>query len=684
MNSHDFDKQLTSDIRSKLAVILKEEPGLSPELAMARITKEMLKSNPFVPPEGDQCPINTLPDELLAYLFETGVQMEAEAMQFGEDDDEFEEDFSDEDEDEEKEGKEKEVIQMEVVDIDSAEDDEEWSDVDGEQDARWRRKRKGRAKSEAKDNDDENNDDSEVEEEEEELESELPFQVLVSHVCRRWRSVAIETPALWTLLNFEKGTLLDKHKAYIQRAKNVPLDINIDCTKADFDTDEDEDPETLETEGESKDKELLDCLRRSIDRSDSSLPNLFEDPNWHTRPGHDEPPPKFTELEDHYYTITEFSEVLDVIIPRVRQWKALSVGVSDYRWMYLLLARLHQCPSAETLDILELYHYDDNDSGETFQPRHLVTCFTPFHGQAPLLRHCTFWGVHLDWEASLGFLKNVEDIDLAYHTEEVRPSYQTFEVIVKSPNLQTLILSLSGPSGTEEDWRDAGLQPIHLSSLEGLTLRYHTPQYARSLLRFIDTPNLRSLHLDFDEEDYTEFARDLCKAQFGRSKSLLAGLENFKVSGLPCSRATVEKMLDQLAGLKSLNLNCQGEGELFCEALLKSTTGSSSSASASSSSASGKKLYCPALEAVTTAGITGKQMREFVEARKKAGVPLKKVMMSERDEIDISSEKWLKQNVKEFDLFDPSDSELEEYGDELIEFSDFEEEDEDDIEDDID
>jgi hypothetical protein len=647
MNNVDFDQRLTTDLREQLTEILKQEPGLSPEAAMTKITKDMLKNNPFVPPEGDKCPINILPDELLAYVFETGMQMEIAAMECGDVDDDDEFDMSDsEDEEDEEEGDDKDE---EIVDTmnGGGEDEEEWSDVDEEEETtRWR-KRKGKASG---DEDDEGEDD----EDEDEVQRELPFQVLVSHVSRRWRNVSLDTPTLWTLLTFEKGTLLEKHKAYVERAKTAPFNIIIDCTSAETD----EDMAVLVEE--IRDRELMNCLRRSIDRSDPSLPHIFGYPNWHTKPeelGLEGVVTQSSDVDGVSYTLAEFSQILDLLIPHVHQWRALSVSVSDYKWMYLLLARLHQCPPAEVLDTLELYHYDDNDSGETFEPPHLNTYFTPFHGQAPQLRHCVFWGVHLNWEASLSILENVEDLNLSYHTEEVRPSYQTFEAILKSPNLKTLRLLLSGPKGTEDDWRNAGQEPIHLPLLDALTLRYHSPTYARSLLRFIDSPNLKSLNIDFDEEDYTEFAKDLCKAPFGRSKSLLAGLEHFKLSGLPCSRAMVENMLDELRNLKSLNLNCQGEGEQFFETLLKATT--SSSSESGSSSAPGKKVYCPTLKEITTAGIEGRQLREFVEGRTKAGAPIERMFMSENDAIDNASERWLKENLKEFALFDPSDSEEE-------------------------
>lgn len=651
MENNNFKDQLTSDIKSKLTALLKQEPDLSPEAAMVKITKEMLENNPFVPPEGDKCPINVLPDELLAYIFEMGMNMEFEAKQFGENDEEYESGFSDSEEDESDEDEDE--TEQEIVEVEEdSKDDEEWSDVDEDEEVlRREKKKRGKAKigdSGEGDGDDEADGDDE-EDTDDENETELPFQVLVSHVCKRWRDIALATPSLWTLLDFQKGTPFDKHIAFVERAKNAPLDIIIDCTYADAYEDE---PELHVTEGEKRDRELVDCLKKSIDRSDPSLPDIFGDPNWHTRPGLDSPPPDRELLDDHYYSISELSEILDLLIPRVQHWRALSVSVSDYRWIYLLLARLHQCGPADTLEVMELYHYDDNDSGELFRPRHLAIRFTPFHGRTPRLRNCTFWGVHLDWDASLGIFKNVEDIELAYHTEEVRPSYKTLETILKSSDIKILTLCLSGPQGTEDDWRAAGATPIQVPSLEGLTLRYHSPHYACSLLRFLDTPNIKSLALDFDEQDYTDFAKDLCKAPHGRSKSLLSGLENFKVSGLPCSRALVDKMLEQLANLKSLNLNCIGEGEMFFEALLKTSASSDAGSSA-------RKIYCPALEAITTSGISGKQMREFVEVRAKAGVPVKRVFMSEKDDVDLSSERWLKDHVKEFEYFDPSDSEEE-------------------------
>lgn len=99
--------------------------------------KNIIMSNPWVPPTGDKCPINDLPTELLAHIFTLGALEENDP---DEEDDMYQENYDDEFED--------------IV-----ENDEDAEDEDNE------------------------------EEEEDEKATQLPFQVLVSHVCKHWRTV---------------------------------------------------------------------------------------------------------------------------------------------------------------------------------------------------------------------------------------------------------------------------------------------------------------------------------------------------------------------------------------------------------------------------------------------------------------------------------------------------------------
>lgn len=55
-----------------------------------------------------------------------------------------------------------------------------------------------------------------------------PFEILVSSVSRRWRSVALQTPRLWTVLNIDvENPTHDHHDLYLHRSKTCSLDITL-------------------------------------------------------------------------------------------------------------------------------------------------------------------------------------------------------------------------------------------------------------------------------------------------------------------------------------------------------------------------------------------------------------------------------------------------------------------------
>lgn len=54
------------------------------------------------------------------------------------------------------------------------------------------------------------------------------FLRAISHVSRRWRTVALDTASLWTSIDVSYGTSLDQAKAFAARSKNLPLDVRCD------------------------------------------------------------------------------------------------------------------------------------------------------------------------------------------------------------------------------------------------------------------------------------------------------------------------------------------------------------------------------------------------------------------------------------------------------------------------
>ncbi|TFK40561.1 hypothetical protein BDQ12DRAFT_647608 [Crucibulum laeve] len=608
----EHEKQALADISSTLASVLAENPKLTHEQAIEQTRLRMLKNNPFVPPEGDKCPVNDLPTELLAYIFRVGVDMQREEMELGTDDDEEEEyeqaldgvwDEEDSDEDEEvklmkrRAGKQKASLPLNAdePDVKADDGDEEWEDEDAEDD----------------------------EEEEEPEEPELPFQVLASHVCKHWREVALNAPQLWTSLNFLEGKPFEKSRTYIERAKGMPLDIYINATI----------PESMDAE----------------DHPDH--PNYVppEGDEHCEDPTHDHTPIM------PFFSHQEVEMIFDIIIPHVAQWRSFEISATLYNIMHALLQRLSKAGPAPLLETFQLYHYEECDDYGVFEPAELGESFKIFDGQAPKLEQVALWGVHLNWDASLSILRGLYDLELAYHAKNVRPSWETFTTMLKNnPELRVLSLCMSGPAGegTDEEW---GRDPLEIPSVKELVLCYHEPEYAVALVQHLDLPNLQALTLDYDEQDYNILGEQLCKPVRGKTKSLLAGLEHLKISGLPCSDQTADKVLEQLAELKSINLNCSGDEEMvYFNKLMKP-----------SSSAAGAKVYCPLLESLSTTGVEGAQIRAFVDSRIKAGHPVKKVFICEEDDVDPKDETWLRDRVETLEFFEASDSE-----DEIFELDD--------------
>lgn len=442
------------------------------------------------------------------------------------------------------------------------------------------------------------------------------FEVLVSHVCRLWRDIALNTPALWTRIDFDDEiTPYEMSQVYLERSKNAPLDISIDVTK------------------------------------DMALDGAEQELRIHSE---------------------ELDEMLGLVLPHVPHWRAIDISVSEYSVMHNALILMSQCPAAPMLEVLQLYHYEDPDEeSETFSPAVFKEQkFVLFCGNAPKLQHVALWGVHLNWAESR-FLSGLIDLELAYHPKDVRPSFNDFSRILrKSPGIDTLTLCQSGPAGGPVDWLTSIMeQPpdakgkasstvpsepiasITLDSLKSFVIAYVEAEYATALAERLAMPNVTSLAIDFDEDaDFNGFLTTITRPSPATDKSLLGGLEALKLSGIPCTdTALIADAYAAMTNLKSINLNFHFLSEPWHKLLAYGPTTPGSSTKPA--------VLLPRLEAMTTTGLDGRQVRHIVERRKDAGLTLKYLYMNEEDELEEEDEKWLKGNVAEFEYFEGSDEE---------------------------
>ncbi|KAF8840611.1 hypothetical protein BDN67DRAFT_968302 [Paxillus ammoniavirescens] len=442
-----------------------------------------------------------------------------------------------------------------------------------------------------------------------------PFQIVASHVCQHWRNVAFSTPSLWTYIAVSPCARppYEHVSTLLERSKSLPIDILVDCEPPDRDEDsvsEDED-----------------------EPSDDDLKYLFA-----------------------------------LLVPHIHRWRSMEVQVLSYEHMYAFLEAVSDpfISPASQLETLQLYHHDEEEESSSFAKPKLSKHFTLFGGSAPCLKNLALWGVHIDWSQSwLASASNLVTLNLEYHTEDVRPSWNAFATILRgAPALEKLSLRSSGPSGDPAQWiiepnpaHPGGdlNAPIQLLKLTDLELAFHSPTYASGLLRKLYIPALRSLALDFEDGDYTEFVTRLAEptATVGllpaneQPRSLLSGIETLKISGLPCSDQSVLTLYGELNILDGLNLSMDYLSDVFLDLLCmppRTFTGHNF-------------IWLPRLKTLFVSGTSGNKIREVVQNRKDAGVPLKSIYVEENCDVDDDDVEWIRDNVDMFEFFEGSDDE---------------------------
>ncbi|KAJ3536412.1 hypothetical protein NM688_g6841 [Phlebia brevispora] len=574
------------------------------------------EGNPLIPPKDGRCIINTLlPPELLAYIFEIGTY-----------DLEDDHDFP-------LPG----TSDLDVLaDLDatyngddalSSDSENGWHREDSDEEGEW--------STDQEDSDTGEDDDDEEEEE------ELEFPILVSHVCKHWREVALGNPTLWSVIEFVGQPTLQMNKLFLERARNAPLFISIDCSAA--------------AEGNAHPENEMELSQLETAKKN-----------------------------EVYMALEEF---LRLIQPHAWHLRELEVMVSHYLLMQLTLETLGSCSGAPILQTLQLYFYEDSDDDAQFNPpEYREQDFVIFHGDVPRLTRVALWGVHLDWKRST-FLSGLQEIEFAYHALDVRPSYRDFLRILRtSPALRCLSLCESGPAGMPVDWlasmtedgvnaedsEMSGESPLSITlPIPDLVLAFLPPDYLAELLKRISVPNVTHLALDFEDDDYTPLLERISTplASAGETRSVLAGLESLKLSGIPTRGiAVVSKVLSELQNLVALNINFNHVDRLWYKLLHHPEDVEPNHSTA-------RTVYCPRLHSLTVSGLNGSEVRRLVEERINRGYKLKQVYMDEADDLASRDQKWLEENLETFEFFEGSDDEDELVFDVDDDMSDFDDDD---------
>ncbi|KAJ6621812.1 hypothetical protein B0H10DRAFT_1741571, partial [Mycena sp. CBHHK59/15] len=339
------------------------------------------------------------------------------------------------------------------------------------------------------------------------------FQLLVSHVCRHWRQVALRVSCLWTSLHFREPAHIPRAQAFLSRCSaSAP--------------------------------HLLDILVDTVS------------------------------LEDHIPGVTlcrdEMRVIFDLICPQVKRWRSFHLKVRENECKLIAREHLSTCGPAPNLETLQLYHFEDY---RTSQNLYFATYRTPvmiFDNVLPRLKNVSLIGVNLPWAHS-PYLLGLRCLELALHPDSIRPPYEYWDTMLRrSPHLQRLLLHYSGPrvAGAGSAWPSAR-DRIRIASLEELSLTDLDPDHLCLLLQHLELPGLQKLSLDLPDQDFTAVVDLIAGGASGAPPvPALARLQVLRVTALECSPASWRALVRALTGLRTLEVDFTRVGDAFADVLL--------------------------------------------------------------------------------------------------------------------
>jgi hypothetical protein len=584
-------------------------------------SKYRKKKPPFhVPqPPAEGCPINSLPPEILSWIFQLGQQMDLDPESLyatdpgsdsGHEPDDSERVHHDLTTHTTPSGPSEDVpFPPEPIPvIDDDQNNSDWEDEDSDEDS---------------DNDDDLSMESDFVDD--------SFQVTVSHVCKRWREVAIETPALWSEIDVETGIHATpsyrKASTYLSRTKEYPLSISIDVN--DWDPDDDS---------------------------------------------------AYSFQSDHQSqaSSTQLQRIMALLLPHTRRWQNFKLSAEDYSHFHTVLSLLCDAPPASLLESLELHNFDEElrDGPHFFPDPSHKTPFVIFDNDAPKLRLVSLCGVHIDWQKTT-FLKNLHSLELSYVSQDIRPSFDDFFTILRSSlQLRFLDLCMAGPCEPPHDWpaflppppqsdhyhdphvpAAFAVQPhtqdeyMTLPELHELKLSYQSPEELVAFFNRVSMPSLRILEFHLENHEYSDFIQSylIAPPKWQRSssrESRITNLKELRITQLPCTPKAIADLYAALVNLETIDLDFNCLDESFWEVLVPMKVDSVTTPA---------DQLLPALHTVKVKGSSGGDLRQVVQARIEVGLPLKKLLIDIGSEIDADDEGWLKARVEGVEYFEGSD-----------------------------
>ncbi|KAF8628301.1 hypothetical protein AX17_006004 [Amanita inopinata Kibby_2008] len=325
--------------------------------------------------------------------------------------------------------------------------------------------------------------------------SSVKLPLIIARVSKHWRSVARNTPRLWTRIcitpelvgdsadSESTSSYLDLTHALtcLTLSRSCPLDI------------------------------LIDARDQEWDFTEPEIPSDEQDTSY-------SPP----------FTPAHIAKSLSLLLPHLHRWQSLNILTDTWAPMFVALNFInpylitHGAPRLESLTLMRCN--DFVSFNPEFQPKRLMRPdflsrnkrFVKSEEAAkalestaqgcspslfPRLKHLNLRGVHVDWSALAAAVQDssvggLRTLHLGSHSLQVRPSaVELRKLLQASPKLEVLSVRGSGCSPLD-GVRGGATQRVTLEKLKKLEVGYRSVDEAKAVFRLMSAPSVMEMVLE--------------------------------------------------------------------------------------------------------------------------------------------------------------------------------------------
>lgn len=276
--------------------------------------------------------------------------------------------------------------------------------------------------------------------------------VMISHVCRRWRSIALHTARLWSRIFVCRSFELVNTSTFENGASRT---------------------------SSHSESALLCRIQVFLERSKSSRLSVYVDvrsPLWFARPNDC----------GNLFSSKHMSMLLDYLLPHADRWEEVEIISDTWEPFAILLERCStsqddnvglRARSLRRLALVRTNAYVAFESPQSISdPK---TRQRPFLSM-PALRYVELAGVHVNWTHFDPC--NLTELSLKYHSMHVLPTAaQLIDIISSSPGMESLSLHGWGVQSFE-DGSNRLEGRLSLKNLKRLSIGWIDAHYCRRLL----------------------------------------------------------------------------------------------------------------------------------------------------------------------------------------------------------